>query len=166
MWQKCSIFKTNCEKWWKVDTIHYMIMRNGRDGGISEMNYHQLHILEIQPINSNKYCFQLDQLKASYDQKKKKNPELIYRKHILFHQDNSRVHVSLMTRQKWSPSAWEVLIQPPYLPLFLWSLQNSHNGKNVSSLEYYKRYLEHYFVQKDKAFWEGGVMNCLQNGRR
>ena len=39
-------------------------MWNARDGGISEMNYHQLHILEIQPINSNKYCFQLDQLKA------------------------------------------------------------------------------------------------------
>ena len=47
-------------------------MWNGRDGGISEMNHHQPHILENQAIDSNKYCFQLDQLKASYDQKKKK----------------------------------------------------------------------------------------------
>ena len=44
-------------------------MCNGRDGGINEMNHHQPHILENQAINSNKYCFQLDQLKAPYDKK-------------------------------------------------------------------------------------------------
>lgn len=54
---KCSIFKTNCEGNEKVDTTHYMIMWNGRDGGISEMNHHQPHILENQAIDSNKYCF-------------------------------------------------------------------------------------------------------------
>ena len=52
---------------------------------------------ENQAINSNKYCSQLDQLKAALEEK---CPELVNRKHIIFHQDNTRPHVSLMTRQK------------------------------------------------------------------
>ena len=51
---------------------------------------------ENQRINSNKYCCQLDQLKAALDEKR---PELVNGKRIIFHQDNARLHVSLMTRQ-------------------------------------------------------------------
>jgi histone-lysine N-methyltransferase SETMAR len=61
-------------------------------------------------INSNKDCSQIDQLKAMLD---KKLPELDNRKHIIFHQDKSRLHVSLMTRQKLLQLGWEVLIHPP-----------------------------------------------------
>ena len=64
-------------------------------------------------INSNKYCSQLDQLKAALDEK---HPELINRKLIIFHQDNARPHVSLMTKQKLLELGWEVLIQLPYSP--------------------------------------------------
>ena len=39
-------------------------------------------------INSNKYCSQLDQLKAALDEK---HPELVNRKRIIFHQDNARL---------------------------------------------------------------------------
>ena len=46
--------------------------------------YYEL-LLENQTINSNKYCSQLDQLKAALDGKR---PELVYRKRIIFHQDN------------------------------------------------------------------------------
>ena len=70
-------------------------------------------LLENQTINSNKYCSQLDQLKVSLDEKR---PELLNRKHIIFHQDNARLHVSLMTRQKLLQLGWEVLIHPPYSP--------------------------------------------------
>ena len=52
---------------------------------------------ENQTINSNKYCLQFDQLKAALDEER---PELVNRKHIIFHQDYARLHVSLMTRQK------------------------------------------------------------------
>ena len=62
-------------------------------------------------INSNKYCSQLDQLKAALD---KKHPELVSRKHIIFHQDNARPRVFLKTRQKLLQLGWEVLIHPPY----------------------------------------------------
>ena len=68
--------------------------------------YYEL-LLENQTINSNKYCFQLDQLKAAFD---KKRPELVNRKCIIFHQHNARPHISLMTRQKLLPPGWEVLI--------------------------------------------------------
>ena len=70
-------------------------------------------LLENQTINSNKYCFQLDQLKTALDEK---HPELVNRKCIIFHQDNTRLHVSLMTRQKLLQLDWEVLIHPPYSP--------------------------------------------------
>ena len=94
--------------------------------------YYEL-LPENETINSNKYCSQLDQLKAALDQKR---PELVNRKRIIFHQDNTRPHVSLMTRQKLLQLGWEVLIHLPYssdiassdFHLFQ-SLQNSLNGK-------------------------------------
>ena len=70
-----------------------------------------------------------------------------------------------MTRQKLLQLGWEVLIHPPYSPdiaplnfhLFP-SSQNSLNGKNFNFLEDCKRHLEQFFSQKDKKFWEGGIM--------
>ena len=113
-------------------------------------------------INSNKYCSQLDQLKAALN---KKRPELVNRKHIIIHQGNARPHVSLITRQKLLQLGWEVLIHLPYsrditpsgFHLFQ-SLQNSVNGKNFNSLEDCKRHLEEFFAQKDKKFWEDRIM--------
>ena len=70
-------------------------------------------LLENQMINYNKYCSQLDQLKAALH---KKCPELVNRKHIIFHQDDARPHVSLMSRQKLLQLGWEVLIHLPYSP--------------------------------------------------
>ena len=121
-------------------------------------------------INSNKHYSQLDQLKAALDEK---HPELVKRKRIMFHQDSSRPHVSLMARHKLLQLGWEVLIPPPYSPdiapsdfhLF-WSLQNSLNGKNFNSLEDCKRHLEQFFVQKDKKFWEGGIMKLPERWQK
>ena len=131
--------------------------------------YYEL-LLENQTINSDKYCSQLDQLKAALNEK---HPELVNRKCIIFHQDNARPHVSLITRQKLLQLGWEVLIHPPYSPdiapsdfhLF-WSLQNSLNGKNVSSLEDCKRHLEQFFAQKDKKFWEVGIMKLPEKWQK
>ena len=58
--------------------------------------YYEL-LLENETNNSNNYCSQLDQLKA---QLMEKHLELVNRKHIIFQQDNTRRHVSLMTKQK------------------------------------------------------------------
>ena len=72
--------------------------------------YYEL-LLENQTINYNKYWFQLYQLKAALY---KKPPELVNRKHIIFHQDNTRMLVYLMTRQILLQLAWTVLIYPLY----------------------------------------------------
>ena len=113
------------------------IIWNGRDRGASEMNHHQPHqrpvfiqrrrcficcgigkessimssFQKTKRLNSNKYCSQLDQLKTALD---KKRLELVNRKRITFHQDNTRPHVSLMTGQKLLQLGWEVLIHRPY----------------------------------------------------
>ena len=113
--------------------------------------YYEL-LLENQTINPNKYCSQLDQLKAALNEKR---PELVNRKYIIFHQDTTRPHVSLMTRQKLLQLGWEIHLpySPDIAPLdfhLFWSLQNSLNGKNFNSLEdYCKRHLEQFFAQKD-----------------
>ena len=74
--------------------------------------YYEL-LPENQTINSNNYCSQLDQPKATLDEK---HPELVNRKRVIFHQDNTRPHVSLTTRQKLLQLGWEVLIHLPYSP--------------------------------------------------
>ena len=99
--------------------------------------YYEL-LLENQMINSNKYCSQLDQLKAALYRKRQK---LANRKCIIFHQDNARLYVSLMARHKLLQVGWEVLIHSLYSPdiapsdfhLFL-SLWNSLNVKNFQFL--------------------------------
>ena len=127
-------------------------------------------LLESWMINFNKYCSQLDQLKAVLDEK---CLESVNRKLIILHQDNARLHVSLMTRQKLLQLVWEVLIHSQYwlnvapsgFHLF-WPLQNSLNGKNFNSLEDCKRHLEEFFAQKNKSTGKMELWSCLKNGRR
>ena len=123
----------------------------------------------LHPVNSRKYCFLLEQLKAL----DKKHLELVNRKCTIFHQDTARLHVSLMTRQKLLQLGWEVLIHPPYSPdiapsdfhLFR-SLQNSLNGKSFNSLEDCRRHLDQFFAQKDKKFWEDGIMKLPEKWQK
>ena len=53
--------------------------------------------MKNQMINSKKYHFEVDQLKAAINEK---HLGLVNSKCITFHQDNTRQHVPLMTRQK------------------------------------------------------------------
>jgi len=59
-----------------------------------------------ETINSKKYCSQLDELKIAIEQKRS---EIANWKSIVFHQDNARPHVSLITRQKFLEFGWDVL---------------------------------------------------------
>ena len=102
-------------------------------------------LLENQMINSNKYCSHLDQLKTALNEKCLK---LVDKKHINFHQDSIRLHVSLMIRQKLLQLSSEVLIHLPYSPDIALSdvhlvlfLRTSLDGKNFNFLEDFKRLL-------------------------
>ena len=67
---------------------------------------------------------------------KEKRPGVSTRKGVIFHQDNTRPHTSLVTRIKLLELGWEVMPYPPYSPdlapsdyhLFR-SLENHLNGK-------------------------------------
>ena len=79
---------------------------------------------------------------------KEKRPELTTRKCVIFHQDNTRLHTSLVTRKKLLEFGWEVMPHPPYSPdlapsdyrLFC-SLENHLNGKTFDSNEAVKNEL-------------------------
>ena len=133
------------------------------------VSYYEL-LLEKQMINSNKYCSQLHQLKAALDEK---HPELVNRKRIIFHQDNSRLHVSLMSGQKLLQLGWELLIHLPYSPdiapsdfHLLKSLQNSLNGKMSIPWKTVKGTWNSSLLKKIKSFGKMELGSCLKNGRR
>ncbi|XP_012061365.1 PREDICTED: histone-lysine N-methyltransferase SETMAR-like [Atta cephalotes] len=111
----------------------------------------------------------LYELKTAIEQKR---PEIANRKGVVFHQDNARPHVSLITRQKLLELCLDVLPHPPYSPdlapsdfhLFR-SLQNSLNGKSFNSLVEIKNHLEKFFAEKPERFWKK-FSSCLKDGEK
>jgi len=122
---------------------------------------------KTKQINSEKYCSQLDRLKAAIE----KRPELSNHS-VVFHQDNARPHVSLTTRQKLLQFGWNVLFHPSYSPdiapsdfhLFR-SLQNSLIEKNFT-LEDCRKHLEEFFAYKTRKFWEDGIFKLPERWRK
>jgi len=45
-------------------------------------------------------------------------------------------------------------------------LQNSLIGKNFTSLEDCKKYLEEFFAYKTRKFWKDEFSNCLKSGAK
>lgn len=115
-----------------------------------------------ETINSNIYCQQLINLNEALQ---KKRPELVNRKGVVFHHDNARPHTSLVTQKKLLELGWDVLPHPPYSPdmaptdyhLFR-SLQNSLSNKTFTTDSSIKLHLEKFVEQKDKQFFESGIM--------
>ncbi|EZA52093.1 Amyloid beta A4 precursor protein-binding family B member [Ooceraea biroi] len=101
-----------------------------------------------------------------------KRPELANRKGVVFHHDNARPHTSLVTRQLLQ-LGWDVLPHPPYSPdlapsdyhLFR-SLQNSLNNVNFDSNEGVKNHLLQFFVNKEKDFYERGILKLPERWRK
>lgn len=118
---------------------------------------------EGQTINTDVYCRQLDDLKAAVATKR---PELANRKRVVFQHDNARPHTSLGSRLKLTEFGWDVVPHPPYSPdlapsdyhLFR-SLQNSLDGETFRSIEDIKNHLVWFFDNKNKSFWEKGILS-------
>ncbi|GFT68810.1 transposase [Trichonephila clavipes] len=106
-------------------------------------------------FRSDFYCQQLDRSKLTIDQKW---PELANRRGVMFHENNPRLHMSVLTRQKLWELGWEVLMHLPYsldlaprdYHLFL-ALQNLSDKKLGSSKDCENRLLE-FFANKDQNF--------------
>ena len=98
---------------------------------------------------------------------------LITRKGVIFHQDNARPHISLVTRKKLLQLDWEVMSHPPYSPdlalsdyyLFR-SLQNDLNGKTFDSNEAVKNELIQFFASKNQTFYESGIMKLTERWQK
>ncbi|GFW01849.1 histone-lysine N-methyltransferase SETMAR [Trichonephila clavipes] len=112
-------------------------------------------------INSEVYCHQQDKLNDALQQKRS---ELINRKGVVFHQDNTRPHTSLVTRQKLLQLEWDTMPHPPYSPdmapsdhYLFQSLQNFLDGKTFTSNEEVKNHLNQFFASKDQKFYERGI---------
>ncbi|GFX61238.1 transposase [Trichonephila clavipes] len=81
----------------------------------------------------------MDRLKLATDQKR---PESANKRGVVFHEDNTRPHTSVLTRQKLWELGWELLMHPPYSSnlepsdyhLFL-ALQNFLSDKKLGSRE-------------------------------
>ena len=78
-----------------------------------------------------------------------------------------------MTGQKLLQLGWEILTHLLYSPdiapsdfYLFWSLQNSLNGKSFLSLEDCRRYLGEFFAQKNKKFWEDGIIKLAEKRRK
>lgn len=123
-----------------------------------------------QTINSEVYCRQLNSLNEAIV---KKRPDLVNRKGVVLHHDNARPHISLMTRQKILELGWDILPHPPYSPdlapsdfhLFR-SLQNSLRGMKFDSDEAVNQHLVQFFADKDRSFYERGIMNLVDRWQK
>jgi len=120
-----------------------------------------------ETINSEKYS-QLDELKTAIKQKR---PEIANRKGVVFHQDNARPHVSLITRQKLLeldcsiPST--IFTRPRASDFHLFRLsQNSLNGKSFNSLVEVKNHLKKFFAEKPERFWKDGIFKLPERWRK
>ena len=133
--------------------------------------YYEL-LPENQTINSNKYCSQLNQLKAALDEK---HPELVNRKRIIYHQDDARPHVSLMTWQKLLQLGWEVLIHLPYSPDI--ASLNFHLFRSLKILLMEKISIpwktvkgiwkiKGFWLKKIKKFWEHRIMKLPEKWQK
>ncbi|GFW77516.1 mariner Mos1 transposase [Trichonephila clavipes] len=85
------------------------------------------------------YCNQLDKLNVAI---KEKWPALVFRKGIVFHHNNVRLHTAMVTQQKLNALRWEVLGHPPYSP-------------DIAPSDYYLfRSLQNYLTEKKSSFLE------------
>lgn len=130
--------------------------------------YELLSVGEI--VTSDKYCQQLDNLKAAIEEKRS---VLAKRKDVVFHHNNARSHISMQTQRKLRELNWDLLLHPPYSPdispsdyyLFR-SLQNSLNGRKFTSFNDLNNYISLFFDEKPATFYDRGIRMLPERWRK
>ena len=128
--------------------------------------YYEL-LLENQTVNSNKYCSQLDQLKAALDEK---CPELVNRLHIsgqhkttCFFDDQAETVTAWLENSDSSACSPDTVASDVYLVCAYKILLVE---KKIQFPEDYKSHLEQFFAQKDRKFWGDGIMNLPEKWQK
>ena len=114
-----------------------------------------------ETINSEKYCSQLEILKAVIEEKR---PGLANRHGVVFHQDNARPDVSVKTMLKLKGFGWDILNHPPYSPdiasldyYLFQSMEHSLRRKNFFNLKDIQNHLDKFFASKPEEFYRTGI---------
>jgi len=79
----------------------------------------------------------------------------------------------LVTKQKLKSFGWEIIQHPPYSPdiapsdyyLFR-ALQNNLDGQRFDSMGDIQKYLENFFAQKSRGFYENGIISLLERWQK
>ena len=102
---------------------------------------------------------------------KKKTPELINRRCVVYHHDNAQPHTSLKTQKKLRELDWEVLPYPPYSPNFTPSnyllfriLEHYLRGENFESAKYIKLDFSSFLSKKGRNFWKERFKIWVKDG--
>ena len=165
-----------------MESAYCMIMQNVRDYGASAMNHQQPHQRPV--FIQRRWCCiyggigRESSIMSSFWKTKRlipaeKRSELVNRKHIIFHQDNARSHVSLMTRQKLLQLGREVLIHPLYsqdialsdIHLF-WSLWNFLKGKISIPWKTIHSSWDSSLLKKRKKVWKDAIMKLPEKWQK
>lgn len=92
-------------------------------------NWHEIIHYKLLPykqtLNSDQLVQTIGRLKEAIGQKR---PALPNRRGIIFHQDNLRLHTSIMMHQKLQEPGWDVRMLSPYSP----DLAPSENYQSLS----------------------------------
>ena len=126
------------------------------------MNCHQPHQRPVSVLRSN-VCVWWDWKGVLYYELLLEN-QMINSKYC--YQDNARPHVSLMTRQKWLPLAWEIWVHPPQAPdtaplgFPFTSIIKLSSWKNMSILQKtIKSIWNSSLLKKKKKYGEDEIVN-------
>jgi len=99
----------------------------------------------------------------------KKQPSLVNRKGVLFHQDNARPHTAKATVEVINSLGWELLPHTPYSPdiapsdyhLFR-AMENHMRNRHFRTREDVENEIKMFFASTDVNFYKSGIYDLVQ----
>ena len=137
-----------CVWWTTAGVVHFEFLPSG------------------QTINKDVYSAQLRRVAAALA---KKQPSLVNRKGVLFHQDNARPHTAKATVEVINSLGWELLPHPPYSSdiapsdyhLFR-AMDNHMRNRQFRTREDVENEIKTFFASKDVNFHKCGIYDLVQ----
>lgn len=111
-------------------------------------------------INAAYYCYLLDQVRAAYRSKRRRQP---IRDVLLLH-DNARPHTAAVTTQKLAKMQWTPLDHPPYSPdlspcdfHMFGPLKKALGGERFANDQQVEQFVRNWLGTRPKSFFENGI---------